>query len=52
VSIRVYRETGEGVTPPSFEELFRATGGVRLGMRARRRQKGCKNGQMKEEKVD
>lgn len=27
---------------PSFEELFKATGGARLGMRARRRQTGQK----------
>lgn len=28
------------VSPPSFEELFKATGGARLGMRARRKQPG------------
>jgi hypothetical protein len=30
----------DGVAPPSFEELFKATGGARLGMRARRKQTG------------
>lgn len=30
----------ENCTPPSFEELFAATGGARLGMRARAKQTG------------
>jgi len=33
-------QSSAGLEPPSFDELFKATGGARLGMRARRRQTG------------